>query len=271
LPDKVEPKFGAERFSCPHCGAFAHQSWYRIGMLEVQRDKQPMLYRFDADLKARVEKLQFDGENDRKRTLAFVDRLEKNSVTYVYDQFANSNWVFANLNASRCYSCDAFAVWVYNNIVYPVLQSAIEPHEMMPASVKPDFEEAGSIVGRSPRGAAALARLCIQKLVKELGEKGDNLNADIGELVKKGLEPEVQHALDIVRVVGNNAVHPGTIDLKDDKETALTLLNLVNMIVERRIAGPKKLLDLFAGLPAGALQQIERRDGVASPEPPEEP
>ncbi len=141
---------------------------------------------------------------------------------------------------------------------------------MMPGAVKADFEEAGSILDLSPRGAAALARLCIQKLTTELGEKGENLNIDIGELVKKGLEVEVQQALDIVRVIGNNAVHPGTIDLKDDKETALTLLSLVNMIVERRIAGPKKLLNLFAGLPAGALQQIERRDGTPTQEKSEE-
>jgi hypothetical protein len=67
-------------------------------------------------------------------------------------------------------------------------------------------------------------------------------------------------------VIGNNAVHPGTIDLKDDKATALTLLGLVNMIVERRIAGPKKLMTLFAGLPPGALQQIEKRDARDKPE-----
>jgi hypothetical protein len=96
--------------------------------------------------------------------------------------------------------------------------------------------------------------------MKELGENGKDINADIAALVKKGLEVEVQQALDVVRVIGNNAVHPGKIDLKDDKETALTLLSLINMIVERRIAGPKKLMTLFAGLPPAALQQIEERD-----------
>jgi len=160
---------------------------------------------------------------------------------------------------------------VEDKIVYPVSSSVVEPHEMMPAAVKTDFEEAGSVLNLSPRGAAALARLCIQKLVVELGEKGNNLNDDIGELVKKGLEAEVQQALDVVRVIGNNAVHPGTIDLKDDKETAVTLLTLVNMIVERRIAGPKKLMTLFAGLPPGALQQIGKRDGVQEAENPDDP
>lgn len=96
--------------------------------------------------------------------------------------------------------------------------------------------------------------------MKELGGKGEKLNDDIGELVKKGLAVEVQQALDVVRVIGNNAVHPGTIDLKDDKQTAIMLLNPVNMIVEPRIAGPEKLKSLFAGLPPGVLQQIAKRN-----------
>jgi len=51
---------------------------------------------------------------------------------------------------------------------------------------------------------------------KELGQKGENLNADIGDLVKAGLRIQVQRSLDIVRVVGNNQVHPGTLDVRDD-------------------------------------------------------
>jgi hypothetical protein len=237
-------------------------------MFDVGRSKKPGRYGFSSALLAQADKIQ--DEDARKKAVAFVKRLQKNVLTYMFEEYGRSDWVFVNFHVNACYSCDAFTVWIEDKIVYPVSHSVVEPHEMMPGSVKADFEEAGSIVDLSPRGAAALARLCIQELMTELGEKGENLNDDIGELVKKGLEVEVQQALDVVRVVGNNAVHPGTIDLKDDKETALTLLGLVNMIVERRIAGPKKLLNLFAGLPPGALQQIEKRDGIVKPDKPEE-
>jgi len=70
----------------------------------------------------------------------------------------------------------------------------------------------------------------------------------------------VQQALDIVRVTGNNAVHPGTIDLKDDRSIAITLFELVNMIVERMIAAPDKIKKMFGGLPPNALEGIQKRD-----------
>jgi hypothetical protein len=126
--------------------------------------------------------------------------------------------------------------------------------------VKLDFVEASSIVDQSPRGAAALARLALQKLMVDLGEKGKNINDDIGSLVSKGLETEIQQALDVVRVTGNNAVHPGAIDLRDDKATATTLLQLVNLVVDRRISTQKRIAEMYSNLPPGALKQIQERD-----------
>ena len=76
-------------------------------------------------------------------------------------------------------------------------------------------------------------RLCVQRLCRHLGEKGENIDDDICALVKKGLNPLVQKSLDIVRVIGNEAVHPGVLDLKDDRDTALRLFELVNSIADR--------------------------------------
>jgi hypothetical protein len=216
VAERVEPKFGAERFACPHCGAYAHQTWYRLGMLDMDRGKKPMLMGYDDDLPNCAKEIA--DEQERKRALAFVTRIKANIVTYIYIDYAYVNWEFVNFHVGACYSCDAFTVWVEDKIVYPVSNSVVEPHEMMPTAVKRDFEEAGSIVNLSPRGAAALARLCIQKLMQELGENGKDINADIAALVKKGLEVEVQQALDVVRVIGNHAKR----DAKDEpKESHL--------------------------------------------------
>lgn len=135
------------------------------------------------------------------------------------------------------------------------------PHPDMPESVKSDYQEARSIVNRSPRGAAALLRLSIQKLCGELGENEGSIDKDIKSLVVKGLPVGIQQALDVVRVVGNNAVHPGELTSDDIADVSMSLFDLVNVIVDERIARPRALAALYLRLPEGARNAIERRDG----------
>ena len=108
-----------------------------------------------------------------------------------------------------------------------------------------------------------MLRLVVQKLCVVLGEKGKNINNDIASLVSKGLDVRVQRALDTVRVVGNEAVHPGTMDLQDDQSTAQYLFKIINMIVDIMISQPKQLDEMYGSLPPQKLAEIEKRDGVA--------
>ena len=70
----------------------------------------------------------------------------------------------------------------------------------------------------------------------------------------------VQHALDAVRVIGNEAVHPGTLDLKDDRDTAMRLFGLMNIIAEQMISNPKHIKELYDKLPESKRTAIEKRD-----------
>ena len=67
--------------------------------------------------------------------------------------------------------------------------------------------------------------------------------------VKKGLDVRVQRSLDIVRAIGNNAAHPGQIDLRDDRDRADNLLRLVNLIAHIMITQPKHVQSLCGSLP----------------------
>lgn len=95
-------------------------------------------------------------------------------------------------------------------LIYPDNGLAALPEGDMPPDVKQDYEEAAKIFSKSPRGAAALLRLGLQKLCKHLGEEGKNINSDIRNLSAKSiLPPLVVKVADTVRIAGNNAVHPG--------------------------------------------------------------
>lgn len=135
------------------------------------------------------------------------------------------------------------------------------PTEEMPPTLRPDYLEAREVLAESPRASAALLRLAIQKLCTELGEPGDDLNRDIGSLVKKGLPAFIQKAMDSVRVVGNNAVHPGELSADDTAEMARALFDIVNWTVEAMITRPATIAKTYSQLPSGARDAVSRRDG----------
>lgn len=161
---------------------------------------------------------------------------------------------------SKCESCGEPTIWHGETMIYPLHSVAEPPNADLPEDIRADFEEARIIANFSPRGAAALLRLAIQKLCAYLGQSGKNINTDIAALVTSGLPAKVQQALDAVRVIGNDAVHPGTIDLRDDSETVNKLFRLVNFIAHKTITEPREVDEIYNGLPADKLAGIALRD-----------
>ncbi|PQO29097.1 hypothetical protein C5Y96_15180 [Blastopirellula marina] len=171
-----------------------------------------------------------------------------------------SQYDLAGFAVSFCFHCSEPAFWYNSNVIFPDISTAELPNGDLPDDIREDFDEARSILGRSPRGAAALLRLAIQKLCIHLGQPGKNINDDIKALVANGLSPSVQMALDSVRVIGNDAVHPGTIDLRDNRDTATTLFRLVNFVAAKMISEPKEVSDIFTSLPQSKRDAITKRD-----------
>jgi hypothetical protein len=176
--------------------------------------------------------------------------------------WGRANVPYSGVMLSTCGVCAGHTYWVGDLMVLPTSSGAPLPNPDLSDDVRADFEEAGTILSLSPRGAAALLRLCVQKLCAELlGVEVTNLDGAIGRLVaERNLDQRVRQALDIVRVIGNNAVHPGQIDLRDDRATAVELFDLVNLVAEEMITRPRHIEALFDNLPAGAREAIERRD-----------
>lgn len=164
------------------------------------------------------------------------------------------------LTIHRCLCCGKKIIWYDDTYIYPEI-IAENANPDMPDAVKQLYNEAGLIYNKSPRAACALLRLAIDRLCNELGETDRDINKNIGELVKKGLPTSVQQALDVVRVVGNKAVHPGQIAFDvDDTRTAITLMRLLNIIVCRMISEPKEIEELYDQLPESVKQSITNRD-----------
>ena len=99
-------------------------------------------------------------------------------------------------------------------------------------------------------------------LLKQIGKKGKNINNDIKELVENGLSSKIQKALDLLRVVGNNAVHPGQINLDDNSDVALKLFKILNIITDEMITKPKEIDTLYDDVvPEETKGHIDERDG----------
>ena len=118
---------------------------------------------------------------------------------------------------------------------------------------------------KSPRGAAALLRLALQKLCIHLGEDGKNINNDIRSLFKKNILPQqVIQVADTVRITGNNAVHPGEMSEEDFDYVSSKMFDLINFIVDRSITEPKRLQNLYDRTPENPRKAAEQADNIVS-------
>lgn len=256
----VSPSAYTTAFNCPHCGAFSNQAWSFV-FTQSNDHKIPTPFLIGRGGASELDLSDIRNTEEREKIFAWAEKMALGEPFMEKpDPWPQSLQRLQNVNVSSCFNCKKHALWVHTEMVEPRHIDAPPPNPDMSADIRRDYEEACAILGHSPRGAAALARLSIQKLCKELGKPGKNINDDIGALVTDGLDKRIQQALDVVRVVGNQAVHPGQIDLRDDRATAETLLKLVNMIVDKLVSEPKHIEELYSNLPAGVLKGIADRD-----------
>ena len=241
--DYTAPEYRRTAFHCPHCNVCAHHEWSFICV----HNPSNFLIAIRAYLFRKCYNHRLN-EDTVENILCILSKVYK-----------DTNFI-KDCDLSFCDYCKKYSIWVNKKIVYPHLSTAPLPVAEMPESVKELYSEARTIANQSPRGACALLRLAIHRLIKELGEDENNLSTAIGNLVKKGLPEKIQKALDTVRVIGNNAVHPGEINIKDNPEIANSLFMLVNFIYEKMIIEGKKVNAIYSFLPKKKIEAINNRD-----------
>lgn len=177
---------------------------------------------------------------------------------YGYDNLSDN--MSTAYRISKCSHCEKYLLWHDDKLIYPRSTSVELPNEDLTEEIKELYSEAALILTDSPRAAAALLRLALQLLLKELGGKGKHIDTDIKTIVAGGVDPQVQKAMDIVRVFGNNGAHPGEIQLNEDPELVKKMFELINYIATKMITSKKEIDTLFDGLPDGIKGAIDKRD-----------
>lgn len=262
------PALGRTSFVCPHCKALAQQQWSDL-FAQSRRIDAPVMPLDPEHARTVINSIKDQEEKESLRNFAEAAIAETPSYTEA-DRQSYPRVQFRNLWTSTCFACGKASIWLRDKVIYPTLSYPIKPNPDLPDEVLTEFNEAAAIFPTSARGAAALLRLAIQRLCNALGKTGD-IDTMIAELVADGLSVRVQQALDIVRVIGNESVHPGTIDVRDTPEVASQLFQLVNIIGEKTISEPKSIEALYSTLPAQKLAGISQRNRKALAAPKKQP
>lgn len=241
------PNYRDNKFQCPHCNTVAAQEWFDAD--EAGTTAMEIINYLYLNYRSSINVTSQQNINN------FLKSIDSNFQIRLY-QFVPKNFSIAT-----CVSCEESTLWVNKKIIYPKKATVPLPNEDLDEDIKALYLEASTILIDSPKGSTALLRLALQKLLKQVGKSGKNINNDIKDLVAEGLSPKIQQALDLLRVIGNNAVHPGQINLDDNAEVAEKLFSILNFIADELITKPRELDSLYADLiPPDTQGHIEQRD-----------
>lgn len=175
-PKHVSPSISAEAFSCPHCGALADQTWYHTHAKRTDKGEAPSLCTAEFVLRVK-EDLRSERDPEMSEALKrWLPDFERRALGHPFlTEHETSQYVgldLANIFVSQCYSCGDIAIWRHDVLLYPPARHDVAPNSDLDAEIRLDFDEARAVFPASPRAAAALLRLCVQKLCKQLGMPG---------------------------------------------------------------------------------------------------
>lgn len=147
-------------------------------------------------------------------------------------------------------------------MVYPVqVRLGSAAHDDMPPQVRELYEEAAAVAVVSPRAGAAFARVTVERLIKHLDPdalRSAMLEQRIARIKRQGISTSLGRMLDVVRVVGNGAVHvkdePNdlvvlVLDDEQGPEFVNLLLQVTNDLVDELITKSRIVEELWEKIP----------------------
>lgn len=225
MPKYIAPAFKKNAFTCPHCDITAKMWWGSMISERAAKKYVP---------------LQF--------LCATCSHCSRDSIWRV-DKYNDKSQRTMKSSATE------------GELIYPGSLLSTPPSDDMSSDIKKDYLEAASIRQKSPRGSAALLRLALQKLCKELGEPGKNINDDIRSLAeKKKVSQEVIHMADVLRITGNCSAHPGEMSDEDIDEVSDGLFELINFIIKEAISDPNARSAIYSKMPEKLRKKAEETD-----------
>jgi hypothetical protein len=224
------PALERRRFVCPHCGAFAQQTWCVLRRLREEGYEHQGTAYLETHVRVRADGVR-----------------EPNPV---------SAW-----HAAQCGSCDRWSIWHRDAMVHPAGRPLGPPaHLDMPEEVRALYEEAAAVAALSRRAGAALARAAVERLIKLLdpdAPAGANLDRRI-DRIRERVSTPLGELLEVVRYVGNKMLHvedqPGelvvlALDDQDGPALGELLLEAINDLVDELITKPTTVASLRDRLP----------------------
>lgn len=164
----------------------------------------------------------------------------------------------------QCRECEKVSIWYRGVMLAPATGGIQPPNPDLPPEIRADYNEARAVAAHSLRSAAALLRLAIEKLCVMLNGREMKLDEHIGALVAKGLDDETALMFDVVRLGGNNAIHPvDRIGVTANREIVGILFWLVNEIADDVITKPKKRAEAMQLIPEDERERIVKRNAKA--------
>lgn len=133
------------------------------------------------------------------------------SNLWTYNNLYLKTWLKNQFNSKmdfcKCSDCWEAIIFFRNNMIYPLWYARWNAPKEVPTDIADDFNEACLVEPLSKKASAALARRCLQNMLRERGIKPQDLSKEIDEAMIQ-LPSHLSEAIDAIRNIGNFSAHP---------------------------------------------------------------